>query len=567
MRNLYGPTEAAIDVTHWNCERCGDRKPVPIGTPITNTNIYLLDDCLRPVPQGAHGELHIGGVGLARGYLRRPDLTSEKFVPDPIGDKPGERLYKTGDRARYRPDGVIEYLGRLDHQVKVRGFRIETGEIEAALSTHSGVGEAVVIAREDFSGDKQMVAYIVPKNSPPPQEDEMRNHVKGSLPDFMIPSAFVFLESFPLTRNGKLDRKALPPPARGRRAADAGFLPPRDNLEFHLTELWRDVLGVNDVGVRDDFFSLGGHSLMAVRLMARIREQYGQAVPLSALFQNPTVERLASILRGQISPPPYSPLVEIRRGASRTPFFCAHPIGGEVMCYVDLARSLATERSFYGLQARGRDGEEEPLISIEEMASNYIQAIKALQRTGPYLIGGWPFGGLVAFEMARQIREAGEAVGLLAIIDASVPRRDGDAPENDDAAFMLDLLNQFISVSRDEFERLAPDERFDYLLKRLKDEGIVPPDFGPVEARFYFDLVKANRQAALKYVPRPYDGKVTLFRSSERTGFTDPALGWGELAEGGVEIRVVAGKHEELVMRPHVRSLADELTAALNGVD
>jgi amino acid adenylation domain-containing protein len=568
LRNLYGPTEAAIDVTHWSCERHGDRKAAPpIGGPITNTSIYLLDDDFRPVPQGAHGELHIGGVGLARGYLRRPDLTSERFIPDPIGNEPGGRLYKTGDRARYRPDGVIEYLGRFDHQVKIRGFRIETGEIEAALSAHRGVGEVVVIAREDVPGDKQLAAYIVPKSASPPQEDELRNHVKESLPDFMVPSAFVFLESFPLTRNGKLDRKMLPPPVRGGRAAGEGFLPPRDNLEFQLTELWGDVLGVKDVGVRDDFFSLGGHSLMAVRLMARIREQYGRALPLSALFQDPTVERLASILRGQISPPPYSPLVEIRRGSSRSPFFCAHPVGGEVMCYVDLASRLAPGQPFYGLQARGRDCEEEPLTSVEEMASQYIQAMRAVQPAGPYQIGGWSFGGLLAFEMARQIREAGEIVGLLAIIDASAPRRDGDVPEIDDIEFMLDLLTQFISVSRNDFERLAPDEWFNYLLKRLKAESIVPPDFGPVEARFYFDMVKANRQAALKYVPRPYDGKVTLFRSSERSGFTDPTLGWGQLAEGGVEVHVVAGKHEEIVMRPHVQSLAEELMTSLNAID
>jgi amino acid adenylation domain-containing protein len=565
LRNLYGPTEAAIDVTHWSCERNSDRKAAPpIGAPITNTGIYLLDGDFRPVPQGAHGELHIGGVGLARGYLRRPDLTSEKFVPDPIGDEPGGRLYKTGDRARYRPDGVIEYLGRLDHQVKIRGFRIETGEIEAALSAHRGVGEVVVIAREDVPGDKRLVAYITPKSASPPQEDELRNHVKESLPDFMVPSAFVFLESFPLTRNGKLDRKMLPPPARGARAAGEGFTPPRDNLEFQLTELWGDVLGVKDVGVRDDFFSLGGHSLMAVSLMAKIREQYDQALPLSALFQGPTVEHLAGILRGQVSPSPYSPLVEIRRGNSRTPFFCVHPLGGEVVCYVDLARRLPAGQPFYGLQARGMDGKDEPLTSIEEMAYHYIQAMRSIQPAGPYLIGGWSFGGLVAFEMARQIREAGETVGLLAIMDVGVPRLNGDVPECDDAEFMLYLFSQTISISEEEFKRLTPDEQFDYLLNRLKAKGIFPPDFGPVEARNYFDLAKVNHLAALKYDPHPYDGKVTLFRSSERSGFTDPTLGWGQLAEGGMEIHVVDGKHEEIVMRPHVRSLAGELMTSLN---
>jgi amino acid adenylation domain-containing protein/FkbM family methyltransferase len=569
LLNLYGVTEAAVETTHWSCERNSDRKSAPIGEPISNTSIYLLDGDFRPVPLGALGELHIGGIGLARNYLGRPDLTSEKFVPDPIGNEPGGRLYKTGDLTRYRPDGVIEYLGRFDHQVKVRGHRIETGEIEVALSAHRGVDGAVVIAREDVPGDKQLVAYIVSKSAPPPQADELRNHVKESLPDFMAPSAFVFLESFPLSRNGKLDRKTLPPPVRDGRAAGENFLPPRDNLEFQLTELWGDILGVKNVGVKDDFFALGGHSLMAVRLMARVREQYDQALPLSTLFQYTTVESLASILRGQVSPSPYSPLVEIRRGNSKTPIFCVHPLGGEVVCYVDLARRLPAEQPFYGLQARGLGGEA-PLTSVEEMAYHYIQAMRAVQPAGPYMIGGWSFGGTMAFEMARQIREAGETVGLLAIIDAGVPRRDGgvpDVPEMDDTEFMLYLFGEYISISREEFKLLAPDERHDYLLKELKAQDMFPPDFGPVEARFYFDLAKVNFQALLKYAPRPYDGKVTLFRSSERPGLTDPTLGWGQLAAGGVDIHVVAGRHHEIVLRPHVQSLAEALMTSLNAAN
>jgi thioesterase domain-containing protein/acyl carrier protein len=510
-------------------------------------------------------------------------------VPNPYGGVPGDRMYRTGDLGRWRADGNLEYVGRRDHQVKVRGHRIETGEIEVALSAHRGVDGAVVVAREDVRGEKQLVAYIVSKSAPPPQADDLRNHIKESLPDFMVPSVFVFLESFPLTCNGKLDRKTLPPPVSDGRAAGGNFLPPRDNLEFQLTELWGDILEVKNVGVKDDFFSLGGHSLMAVRLMARIREQYCQALPLSALFQYPTVERLASILRGQVAPSPYSPVVEIRSGNSRTPFFCVHPLGGEVVCYVDLARCLPTGQPFYGLQARGMDGEG-PLTSVEEMAYHYIQAMRAVQPAGPYMIGGWSFGGMVAFEMARQIREAGETVGLLAIIDAGVPRRDEagetvelltiidagvprrdgdvpDVPELDDTEFMLYLFGHYISISREEFELLTPEEKSDYLLKELKAKGIFPPDFGPVEARFYYDLAKANFLASLKYAPRPYDGKVTLFRSSERPDSTDPTLGWGQLAARGVDIHVVAGRHHEIVLRPHVQSLAEALMTSLNAVD
>jgi amino acid adenylation domain-containing protein len=291
LHNLYGPTEAAIDVTFWACRRQSDFPIVPIGRPIANTQIYLLDQHLQPVPIGVPGELHIGGDGLARGYLNRPELTDEKFVSNPYN--PRGRLYKTGDLARYLPDGTIEYLGRIDHQVKIRGFRIELGEIEACLSQHPEVREAVVVAREDVSGSKGLIAYIVPQEKPGSSVSELRSFLKEKLPDYMVPSAFVMLDSLPLTPNGKVDRRALPAPDRTRVGSEKTFTSPRTPVEEVLAGIWAQVLDIEPVGIHDNFFELGGHSLLATQVIYRVRSTLQVELPLRCLFESPTVAGLA----------------------------------------------------------------------------------------------------------------------------------------------------------------------------------------------------------------------------------------------------------------------------------
>ena len=299
LHNLYGPTEAAVDVTWWRCDPADARRTVPIGRPIANTQIYLLDRYLQPVPAGAPGELYIGGVQLGRGYAHRPDLTADRFIPDPFGDTPGARLYKSGDLARYLPDGAIEFLGRIDHQVKVRGFRIELGEIESRLREHAAVREAVVVARSDASGDTRLVAYVVPAedadlDASEPLAATLRAHIERALPHFMIPSAIVSLESLPLSPNGKIDRRALPdPPAADD---DESFVAPRTELEAQIADIWKQVLGVDRVGARDYFFDLGGHSLKAVQIRSRLSQQLGVDLPLRAAFEHPTVEQQAQLL-------------------------------------------------------------------------------------------------------------------------------------------------------------------------------------------------------------------------------------------------------------------------------
>jgi amino acid adenylation domain-containing protein len=297
LHNLYGPTEAAVDVTSWACRRGSSGPVVPIGRPIANIQIYLLDAHLEPVPVGVPGELHIGGVGLARGYLGRPDLTAERFIPDPFSAQPGSRLYKTGDLARYRPDGRIEFLRRVDQQVKVNGIRVETGEIEVALGRHPGVKEAVVLAREDTPGDQRLVAYVVAVEPPAPSGPELRHFLKRELPEFMVPSSFVELPRLPWTPHGKVDRLALPAPDRTRPDLGHTVVAPRVPLEEALARIWTDVLGVERVSVHDDFFELGGHSLLAIRIVSRIREALGVELPLRRIFETPTIAEVAAAIR------------------------------------------------------------------------------------------------------------------------------------------------------------------------------------------------------------------------------------------------------------------------------
>ncbi|MBW4575237.1 MAG: amino acid adenylation domain-containing protein [Aphanothece sp. CMT-3BRIN-NPC111] len=294
LHNLYGPTEAAIDVTFWACEPESQQQIIPIGRPIANTQIYLLDRYLQPVPIGVPGELHIGGVGLARGYLNRPELTAQKFIHNPFSDAPEARLYKTGDLARYLPDGNIEFLGRIDHQVKIRGFRIELGEIEAVLGQYPAVQQAVVVAREDEPGNKRLVAYLLPQ-----QElnlNDVRSFLKDQLPEYMVPSAFVLMEALPLTPNGKLDRKALPAPDTARLELEHTFIPARTPIEELLVNIWSQVLGVNKIGIHDNFFELGGHSLLATQLIYRVRDTFKIELPLPSLFESPTVAELAKCI-------------------------------------------------------------------------------------------------------------------------------------------------------------------------------------------------------------------------------------------------------------------------------
>jgi amino acid adenylation domain-containing protein len=569
--NTYGPTEATIVAIACELSRLSDPeaagRAVPLGRAIANARVYPLDRELSAVPMGLAGELHIGGVPVARGYLHRPRLTAEKFIPDPIGDRPGGRLYKTGDLTRHRADGNLEFLGRVDDQVKVRGFRIELGEIAAVLGEHPAVREVEVLAPLDASGDRRLQAYLVTDSEVALSAGALDAALAGRLPDYMIPSVFVFLEALPRTPSGKLDRRALAGIKPEMAGGHGPTVAPRDALELELVQIWEELLDTRPIGVTDDFFARGGHSLLAVRLMACLERRLGRALPVAALFQHSTVEALAAALRHETEPLAQSSLVALQPGGSATPFFCVHPVGGNVFCYVELARHLGPEQPFYALQALGLDGSQQPLSRVEEMAAHYLETIRGVQPQGPYLLGGWSVGGLIAFEMARQLQARGQEVGLLVLMDSRAQQPHDELEEGGDleplAIFALDLglsLDR-LALSAEELGRLSTDEKLALVLEEAKAAKKLPPEVGLPEARHLFRVFESTLIAEERYDPRPYPGQVYLFRARDGSGkeTLSSDLGWGRYAQGGVTVEEISGDHFSFLQQPHVAQLAERL--------
>ena len=419
--NTYGPTETTVSATLYRIpvSRSSTVKEVPIGRPLVHLQTYILDSHLQPVPIGIPGELHIGGDSLAKGYLNRPKLTAEKFIPNPFSQEKGLRLYKTGDLTRYLSDGNIEFLGRIDNQVKIRGFRIEPGEIESVLTQHPNIREIVIIAREDVPGDKRLVAYVVPELKQP-QSSELRSFVQERLPNYMVPSAFVFLDTMPLTPNGKVDRRALPAPDNTRQEPSSIVIP-QDQLESQLIQIWEQVLNIQPIGIEDNFFDLGGNSLQAVTLFAQIEKQFGKKLPLATLFQSSTVAEIAQIIRQQKWLAPWESLVAIQPNGHKPPLFYMHGGGGNLLVYRDLAHSLGLDQPVYGLQPKGLDGKYVPFNRIEDMAAHYLAQIRRLQPNDPYFLAGLSIGGATAWEIAQLLQTQGQKVALLALFDTNGP--------------------------------------------------------------------------------------------------------------------------------------------------
>ena len=590
--NAYGPTEASVCATIGQCYQ--DDSKVTIGKAIANVQIYILDSHLQPVPVGVSGELYIGGVGVARGYLNRPELTAERFIPNPFdppltplkkgGDKSYEtfkkgeeqpsKLYKTGDLARYLPDGNIEYLGRIDNQVKVRGFRIELGEIEAVLSQCPDVQNTAVIVREDTPGDKRLVAYVVLTSNSQITTSELRQFLANQLPAYLVPNTFVILDNLPLTPNGKCDRRSLPIPDDQTRK-NIPKIGPRNLVELQLAQIWSEILGINNIGIQDNFFELGGHSLLAVSLINRIEQKLDKRLPLTSLFQNGTIAGLAQLLAQETTQPASSLLIAIQSQGHKTPFFAVHPIGGNVLCYADLARNLGTKQPFYGLQSLGLNEVEKTVASIEEMAMIYIEAIQTVQASGPYYLGGWSMGGVIAFEIAQQLLTQGQEVALLALIDSyspsllnSVNREKNYAnslPEefNEDLniaySFIRDLasiFNQEISFSGSELAHFTSDELLDKFITWSQETNLLPSDFGKQQVKTWFKVFQINHQALGNYSPKTYLGR-SIFLGAEDSSIKNP--GWHQVIND-LQSQWISGDHYSLIKNP---ILAEKLNSYL----
>jgi amino acid adenylation domain-containing protein len=587
--NGYGPTEAAVFATWHRVDELADDAPsVPIGRPLANTRAYVLDPHLEPVPAGVPGELYLGGDALAWGYLGRPDLAAERFVPDPFGAEPGGRLYRTGDRVRWLPAGELEYLGRLDGQVKIRGFRIEPAEVEAALAAHPAVGEAVVVVRED-GGEKRLAAYVVAAGGAAPAAAELREHLAGRLPAYMVPATVTLLDAIPVTSSGKADRRALPAPAAP--AAAAGFTAPRDMLEHQIAATWQELLGTACVGIHDDFFELGGHSLLAVRMLSRVEERFGKRVPLSALFAGATVAGLAAALRREWPAGAADAMVTLNPEGTRPPLIFLHgDVGGGGLYGLALARFLGPDQPLHLLPPLRPDaGGTGP--GIREMARRQVEVLRGARASGPYRLGGYCNGGLVAFEMARLLEAAGERVERLLVVQASAEAVYFARPLR--AAGALGRLAGRTAAERMDRQVAVADHlrAFHRELRAHSAQGVAavasllwlkarrrlrPGPAGsagdertggaaPGGEESERDLRMGHVLRAVRtYVPGRYGGRVTLFWTDEPHPLPwDRTLGWKKVAHE-VDVVPIPGTHDSCVS-VHLDALAERMSACLAG--
>jgi amino acid adenylation domain-containing protein len=559
LLNLYGSSEVSADVTFYEVTDIGHRPSVPIGRPIANTQVHILDKNLQPAPIGVVGDIYIGGESLSRGYLDQAELTAEKFVASSSGDGSGSCLFKMGDLGRYLNDGNIEYRGRRDHQVKVRGFRVELGEIETVLATHSQVRQVVVVVREEEGAEKRIVAYVVP-DGPAPAASELRDYLRPKLLDYMIPSAFVILEELPLTPGGKVDRLSLPEPSTTLAGKKNDIARPLTEYELALKNIWEALLKVNPIGVRDDFFALGGHSLLAVRMLNEVEKLYHRRIPLVSLFQSATIEHLGKILAEANGSITWPTLVEIQKGNAKPPLFCVSVPNVNALGYVTLARHLGPAQPVYGLQAQYPEDlqGEHSQKAVDELATEYLKAVREVHPHGPYQFVGMCRGAHIAFELARRLEGEGEEVALVGILDTWV---------------MENTYNKFLYVRYyarrlQAFMRLGARDQLQFIKKKTLRKGKLGGG-QPVSS--------GNRSPALAnpmktyfpgpdFQPKTYRGRVSVFRARRQPldRIRDKELGWSKLALGGVDLHYVPGKHGESVLRePHVRVLADELKQCL----
>ncbi len=558
LHNLYGPTETAVEVTRWTCPRQSDSPVIPIGKPIANTQCYVLDRYLKPVPVGVSGELHLGGIQVGRGYHNRPELTAERFIPDPFGKQPGGRLYKTGDSCRYLRDGDIEYLGRLDHQVKIRGFRIELGEIEAALNMNPKVRESVVIVREDAPGDQRLIAYFAPAKGAKPSGKDLRTALRASLPEYMVPSAFVQLERIPLNPSGKLDRNALPAPENQAAGLLSGYVPGRNQVERTMCRVWAEVLGVEKVGIFDHFFELGGHSLSATHMISRLKEAFGTEIPLRSVFIAPTVAEMATHILYDDLNGTYRYVAEIPNQGKR--LIPAQPKGSRNPLYLvagfmdpdDTLRVLSRifpylgmDQPVYGFQPRWLDGHSQPYSSVEEVAREFVEELRAFQPEGPYLLGGDCVGGVVALEMAREILRQGEQVGMLALFDTQRPTSlrawlsDMEVASQRSAHIAQILRDVVFGGSGPRMEIIRE------IIRRKMRSRKPAPQTQTQEQAPADDLYPARmayRRMIYRHRVKQYPGRIILM-VNRRQGRFDKTLGWRGCALQGLELHYTQGDH------------------------
>jgi amino acid adenylation domain-containing protein len=561
--NAYGPTETTITAASYEIPRGGSigSVNVPIGRARGDRKTYVLDPLARPVPIGIPGELHIGGTMLARGYHKQRKLTESRFLQNPFSDDPNARLYKTGDLVRYLEDGTLEFLGRLDDQVKVRGYRIELGEIEANLRQHPAVRECIVLARPTSSGEKRLVAYATTRRTA--AVADLRSHLQKKLPDYMLPSHITLLEKWPLLANGKINRQALPD-AEDRASNSSSFAGPRDALELQVQLLFERVLKRAPIGIDQSFFELGGDSLQALGLLIHIEKETGKQLPLGTLYQASTVEAIARELRSRVAPEAWSSLVPLQARGNRPPFYLLHTTPGDILGYGNLVYRLGPDQPCFGFQSLGLKNAHLSHTSIEEMARYYVDLLRRFQLRGPYYLGGWCYGGVLAVEMARVLQAQGEEVGLLALLETvAMPARFPNIRyyAHRSRCFLRMSPQRWLVYVREK-ARYARNSR---LANRMRFRQVEEPATARDPRLLQLEHVyNTNLSALNRYRSSYYPGTVTLFNAADK----DPAVlpdqhyGWIGLAKE-IEIYEVPGNHDTMLTEPNVSILAEQLNRRL----
>lgn len=576
MVNGYGATETAGDGTFFNTQQPFQSANVPIGRPLENVQLYILDEEMQPVPIGFPGELYVGGTSISKGYLNRPELTAHKFIHNPFTDQPDGRLWKSGDIGRYLRDGVIEFIGRIDNQIKIRGIRIETSGIEIVINQHPDIKESLVIGKKPDAvevahqhySDLRLLAYVVPHSGNQISHTELRSSLQQKLPDHCIPSAFISLDTFPLNPNGKIERNALPEPDFSQRGIQIGFFAPKSELEKQLAAIWEDIFHINPISVHDNFYDLGGDSFMAMELFAKIEHNLGKRLPISLLIQSQTISQLALSLDIGDQAASWTSLVPIQPEGEGPPIFLVHADGG-IMFYQAFVKYFPPSQRIYGLQATGLDGTTQPLDSIEKMAAHYLKEIKSVQPQGPYNLGSYSLGTLIILEMGQQLIRSGDEVGLLANIDADAPGYPNLPAAHNTMKYKftahLFTLRDYDLPHKLRYIRNRVWHRIRENLTSIFSWLYVKVNFPmPYPIRYYF-VRKIIYQAIDQYKLGKYPGKMTLFRATKQplVPDPDPTLGWEKLVSGELEICDVEGTHNSMVHEPYLGELVKKINERL----
>ena len=599
--NAYGPTEVTVCATTGVCEvdpgspgepsgpsapngpsgSSGSAAPggpsarsPGLGEALPGCTVHVLGADLVPVARGQPGEIFVGGAGVARGYLGRPDLTAERFVPDAAARLPGARMYRTGDLARRRDDGSLEFLGRADHQVKVRGHRIELGEVEAVLRAAPGVRDALVVAREDRPGDVRLVGYLIGDRDL--DRRAARATAEARLPAFARPTDLVVLADWPRSPAGKIDRARLPAPIHAGSAGSA-----RSDIEFRLTEIWQDVLGVSAIGPHDDFFDLGGHSLLAIRMLSRVRDELDADLPLSLIAERRTVATLAAAVAPHGAHVALGSPITLRAAGTAQPLFLVPPVSGSALAYLPLVRHLSADRPIHAFHAPGLDGRSAPPARFEDLAAHFVRELLAIRPRGPYLLGGWSIGGAAAIEMALQLAELGHDVPTVIFVDTNAPTpylaqgiqdRFG---ELDAATLAFMYVNNFarcfhidLGLDKARFADLPPGEVEQAALGELRRVPGFAPDIAPARLAAHIAVFGATATGFIRWQPaRRYRGRIINFLARDgHPEFGPERYDWSSFVEQPVETIDVPGNHFSLVNEPHVAVLGAALDRLLEGL-